>query len=232
MKIGIIGQGNVASHLVQALKDCNHQVVSCGGRVLQCPVPEDADVLILAVKDDAISSIPAYPMLTVHTSGSIPMSAIHGERRGVLYPMQTFTKGVSVDISQIPFFVEAQEPADQEILLRLASDISTRVQVLDSERRRSLHLAAVLCNNFVNNLYDHTARVLEENGLDFSIMLPLIDETARKVHSLSPRLAQTGPAVRWDTSVMQAHQEQIQDPLLRQIYALLSESIHQLHQQQ
>ena len=59
-------------------------------------------------------------------------------------------------------------------------------------------------------------------------MLPLIDETARKVHNLTPREAQTGPAVRYDTSVIE-RQEALLTGSERDIYRLMSQSIHEYH---
>ena len=100
----------------------------------------------------------------------------------------------------------------------------------DSEQRKYLHLAAVFCCNFANHCYALSEKLLKENGgLPFDVMLPLIDETARKVHELSPQKAQTGPAVRWDTNVMEKQLQLLKDkPELQDIYNVLSKSIHLL----
>ena len=47
-------------------------------------------------------------------------------------------------------------------------------------------------------MYALAAELLKKYNLPFDAMLPLIDETARKVHELEPKQAQTGPAVRYD----------------------------------
>jgi hypothetical protein len=60
-------------------------------------------------------------------------------------------------------------------------------------------------------------------------MLPLVDETARKVHELAPRDAQTGPAVRGDQNVMQMQAAMLADKSdVKQIYELLSNDIQRL----
>ena len=162
--------------------------------------------------------------LFVHTAGSMPVDVLPAPRRGVLYPMQTFSKQRPLRFSEIPVFVES--PTDEAMLLELASQLSERPSVLDGERRRRLHLAAVFACNFANHVYDLSSRILEEVGLPFEVMLPLIDETARKVHDLPPRLAQTGPAVRYDQNVMRRHLELLGEGVEREIYELLSRSIH------
>lgn len=162
--------------------------------------------------------------LFVHTAGSMSMNALPFERRGVCYPMQTFSKEREVDFSEIPVFVESQ--TDAPLLLQLAQRLSKRSMMLDEEKRKYLHVAAVFACNFTNHMYDLCATLLESHGIPFEVMRPLIDETARKVHTLTPHEAQTGPAVRYDTNVMQRHLECISDPTMKQIYKLLSESIH------
>ena len=189
----------------------------------------------------------------VHTAGSMPMSLFEGfaTRYGVLYPMQTFSKERRVHFREIPVFIEATvvdgETADRQpttdreatvvdgsavdttlaLLRSLAESISDHVYELSTEQRKYLHLAAVFACNFANHCYALSADVLAQVGLPFDVMLPLIDETARKVHELHPLDAQTGPAVRYDENVMQAQQQLLDDPLMRDIYQKMSQSIHQ-----
>ncbi len=170
--------------------------------------------------------------LLVHTAGSIPMSVWegHAERYGVFYPMQTFSKQREVDFQEVPFFIEAKRAEDTELLKAIASTLSEKVYEADSEQRKSLHLAAVFICNFTNHMYALAADLLEKYNLPFEVMLPLIDETARKVHELAPRDAQTGPAVRYDENVMSNHLAMLVDsPALQEIYKLMSKSIHEHH---
>lgn len=224
----LIGNGNVASHLGLALEQADHRVVRLGGRNRTVPIPRDADLYVIAVTDSAIDSVAAeigdVPGLVVHTAGSVPMSVLPQRRKGVLYPLQTFTKGRPVDMRSVPLFVESE--GGEELLLHVASQLSDIVIPMDSERRRYLHLAAVFCNNFTNHMYRITEELLSQHDIPFEVMLPIIDETARKVHSLTPAQAQTGPAVRWNQSVMEAQQNLLEREDLRQLYQIISKSIH------
>ena len=153
------------------------------------------------------------------------MSLFEGytSRYGVFYPMQTFSKERLVDFAEIPLFIEGDDPA----IRQLAESISRRVYELSTEARKYLHLSAVFACNFVNHCYALSAALLEQHGLPFDAMLPLIDETARKVHELHPHDAQTGPAVRYDENVIRMQTALLADnPELQQIYELLSLDIH------
>lgn len=229
MRIAIIGKGRVATHLSKALVSAGHDVVMCGGKKRTQAVPQDAELLILSVKDDAIPQVAQEfahsQTLVVHTSGSVSMDAIPTQRRGVFYPMQTFSLDRSVDFSKVPLFLETAVDRDMELLKYLANTISSSYLPMNGEQRKVMHLAAVLCCNFVNHLFELSHDVLAEQGLSFSTLLPLIDETIAKIHNLSPHEAQTGPAVRGDRKVMQGHMEMLHDPMHKEIYRLLSHSI-------
>lgn len=246
MFVTLIGTGNLGTNLHAALVKAGHDVQWLHGRGLKAEEVA-GDVIIMAVKDDAIPSVAealtqyfyqphpdeatGEPIekkcpLLVHTAGSVPLCALPSKRRGVLYPMQTFSKHYIFDFSEIPVFIEAENEADAELLQQLSSSVSRKVYPLDSRQRKSLHLAAVFACNFVNHCYSMSARCLSDIGLPFDIMLPLIDETARKVHTLSPKDAQTGPAVRYDTTIIHS-QEQMLTGLQQQIYTLMSQSIHE-----
>lgn len=231
MDIALIGRGRVATHLMDALQGAGHSVMMYAGRDGSRIVGDDVDVVIISVCDDAISSVTERiaigrtEPLVVHTAGSVSMDVLPFRRRGVLYPMQTFSIGRDVDMSKVPFFVESAVEEDLDVLKGLANGISGIVMPLDSERRKVLHLAAVLCCNFTNHLYDLTAGVLKRNGIPFSMMLPLIDETVAKIHTMHPHDAQTGPAMRGDMAVINDHLDMIDDTYLHDIYDLMSKSI-------
>ena len=158
----------------------------------------------------------------------MPLSVFEGyaERCGVLYPMQTFSMDREVDFREIPLFIEASDAASLQQIRALADSISQHVYELSTADRKYLHLAAVFACNFANHCYTLAADVLQKKGLPFDVMLPLVDETARKVHELHPTEAQTGPAVRGDQNVMQA-QAALLDGKAKEIYELLSQSIQE-----
>ncbi len=255
-QIALIGAGNLATHLGRALKGGGCKVVQVYSRTeaaaqalagdLSCPfttqieeVTREADIYILSLKDSALEEVIASlcpsrsHALFVHTAGSISMNVFEGKatRYGVLYPMQTFSKAHHVEFDSIPCFVEGVDPATERDMVRLAQSVSSSVHLMDSEHRRYLHLSAVYACNFVNHCYEMASELTSKAGVPFDVMLPLIDETARKVHFLTPVQAQTGPAVRYDENVMQAQQQLLADDSeMQQIYALISRRIHEVAQ--
>ena len=150
----------------------------------------------------------------------------YAKRYGVFYPLQTFSKQRIVDFSRIPIFIEACDGENLSILENLGLSISSDVRVLSSEKRRNIHLAAVFACNFTNHIYALAANILEDADIPFDVLLPLIDETVSKVHHIPPREAQTGPAVRYDENVINKHLNMLSDPMMNEIYRLLSQSIH------
>jgi predicted short-subunit dehydrogenase-like oxidoreductase (DUF2520 family) len=230
MRVVLIGRGRLATNLLPALQQAGHEVSSINSRTLE-NLPEEADVFIIAVKDSALQEVISRAtkgreqQLFVHTAGSMPMSLFEGytNRYGVFYPMQTFSKELLVSFADIPVFIEG----DNAVLRPLAESITHSVYELSSADRKYLHLSAVFACNFVNHCYALSAELLEKHGIPFSVMLPLIDETARKVHQLHPLEAQTGPAVRYDENVIRMQSSLLADsPSLQEIYNLLSVSIH------
>ena len=232
MKIALIGRGRVATHLGKALLKAGHDVLSVNSWTLE-ELPPEADVFIVSVKDSALQKVISKAVkgreesLFVHTAGSMPLSVFDGYtlHGGVLYPMQTFSMDREVDFKEIPLFIEGSDPR----IRHLAESLSEQVYELSTADRKYLHLAAVFACNFANHCYTLAADVLEKKGLPFDVMLPLVDETARKVHELHPMDAQTGPAVRGDQNVMQA-QTALLDGSAKTLYELMSKSI-QAHQE-
>ena len=253
-RIALIGAGNVATHLGKAWQQAGCTVVQVYSRTEQSAselatclcvpfvtsldeVCTDADIYVVAVKDAVLQEL--IPVLVkgreaalfVHTAGSMPMAVWQGvaPRHGVLYPMQTFSKARKVDFASVSFFVEANHQADKEVLKELAGALSPKVYEATSAQRTYLHMAAVFACNFANHMYTLSAQLLEKNGLPFDAMLPLIDETARKVHGLHPHDAQTGPAIRGDENVMGKHLAMLADePEIKEIYRIISNSIQEL----
>lgn len=250
--IVFIGAGNLATNLAKALYRKGFRVEQVYSRTEESAralaeaveanyttnlkeIQNDAKVYIVALKDSALTELLPQIVankshaLLVHTAGSLPMSLWedHATRYGVFYPMQTFSKIREVAFDAIPFFIEANSQEDVELLKSIASVLSVKVYEATSEQRKSLHLAAVFTCNFSNHMYALAAELLNKHQLPFDVMLPLIDETARKVHELEPRAAQTGPAIRYDENVIGNHLAMLSDDVEAQkLYELISQSIH------
>ena len=252
MKIALVGAGRVASCMGPRLKEAGHIITGVYSRtmghaqelarVLNAPafdrleaLPE-ADVYLTVLSDDALAQLaPAIVKgrenaLFVHTAGSVPMNLwkdAGAQRYGVLYAMQTFSKGADIDWPEVPVFVEGCNPAELEIIRNMASELSGKVAELSSEGRRKLHVAAVFTCNFSNHMYTIAERLLASEGVPFSVMLPLVRETAHKVETMSPEDAQTGPAIRGDRRVIGEHLEQLKDyPEYAELYRLVSTDIN------
>lgn len=244
ISINVIGAGNVATHLIRAFSQAEgiavRQVFSRRAGTLPVPAATElvhdlsrlqpADVTIISVSDDAVSEVSAaLPLsggLVIHTSGSLPMDALDAKhRRGVFYPLQTFSKEKDVDFSQVPLCLEASEPDDLVLLKNLASQISGSVREIGSRQRKALHVAAVFVSNFTNHLYWNGEQLCREHGVDFDILKPLIRETADKVMTLAPADAQTGPARRHDQKTLAAHRDLLGDSPRGKLYELLTQSI-------
>lgn len=245
IKITIIGSGNVAQHLIDAFAKSNAiEIIQVFSRTQKEISPlldsskitndwnalTEADLYIIAVSDDAISSVssqlPFENRLVVHTSGSSPLTSLDEKnRKGVFYPLQTFTKGKSIDFKTIPFCLETQFENDYALLEKVAQSISDNVYKIDSHQRKALHVAAVFVNNFTNYLYQLGNDICQENHVPFDILKPLILETAEKLLTLSPKDAQTGPAKRNDISTIEAHESFLSNENQSTIYKILTQSI-------
>lgn len=256
MRISLIGAGRVAHHLAQVLSQ-HHEIVQVYSReqakanLLAALVRAEGvsdlgkldaeiDLLILVVSDQALVSVAEQvaqqmkDVLIVHTSGSTHIQHIQQfhARAGVLYPLQTFSFESLIDWQQTPLFVEATQKDDLALLTEIAHEISQRVYQYDSAQRLSLHLAAVFACNFSNYCYDVAKQVVDVQQVDFSLLYPLILETAKKATLNAPEKVQTGPAIRDDQNILHLHQdmlEQMQRADLQDLYILLSEQIKERH---
>ncbi|MGG7034184.1 MAG: Rossmann-like and DUF2520 domain-containing protein [Flavobacterium sp.] len=245
IKVSIIGSGNVAQHLIKAfLKTTEVELIQVYSRksesVSHLVNPEkitqnlsdlrESDIYILAISDDAIADVsaqlPFSNRLVVHTSGSVAMNALDDKnRKGVFYPLQTFSKNKEIDFSVIPINLESQNSEDYTLLEKLAHQLSEKVFPVNSEQRKALHVSAVFVCNFVNHLYQIGNEICDEHQLPFEILLPLIQETAQKVKELSPENAQTGPAKRSDLKTIESHLSFLNDENQKNIYQILTKSI-------
>lgn len=231
MNIVIIGQGNVATNLDYAFrkKGVACQMVSSREGLDHLPA---ANVYIYAVRDEALPSVVAQVVgvgksLHLHTSGTMPITVFGDDKphAGVFYPFQTFSKArVIEDFSTVPVFFEARGIDDISAVYSLALTITSRVYEASQHDRERLHVAGVFTNNFTNLMYTMAAELLQNTHIPFSALLPLIDETAAKIHTLPPREAQTGPARRGDENVMNHHLSLLTEEQ-QAIYRLLSDAI-------
>ena len=237
----IVGTGNIAWHLINALEQAGIRVAEVStrkkknakdltGYTYDVRIKTDLDfrespseLFILAVSDDALETVAASVLLPegailVHTSGAKGMSGLTSSLKnnkvslGVFYPLMTFTRGIPVDFKQVPICIEGEDEQTNKVLMKVAAKLSKEVHQVNSHQRAVLHLSAVFGCNFVNHLWALSKEIIEEEELDFDILKPLIKETFLKgMKAEHPAEVQTGPALRHDGSTIAKHKSLIKD---------------------
>ena len=246
----MLGAGNVATHFSKALQQKGYNITQVYSKttasakalaeLLSAPYTTEinnvntaADIYIYALKDNAleeiIHKISIPDAIHLHTAGSVNIDVFEGRARhfGVIYPMQTFSKSKEVNFENIALMVEANTEKTFDTLFGIAQQLSKRCYKIDSEQRKKIHLSAVFACNFTNYMYTIAEELISETNAPFDIMQPLIAETADKIKHLSPAKAQTGPAVRYDTVIIEEHLKMLENrPELQQLYKEISKLIH------
>ncbi len=248
MQTVIIGSGNVAYHLAKALVENNippSQIFGRNEKELEAISKElnipystknlvDSGIYLICVSDQAVEDVSRHltkkDCLVAHTSGSLPIDVLKGEyRKASFYPLQTFSRSKVLDYSKIPFFIEAENEEDLNILSDLAAKVSENVMESTYEKRKYIHLTAVFACNFVNHLFSRAKEISDSQKIPFDYFLPLIDETVQKIHTIEPKSAQTGPAVRNDRRILELHEQLLKDESL-EIYKIMNLSIKKMYQ--
>jgi predicted short-subunit dehydrogenase-like oxidoreductase (DUF2520 family) len=252
----MIGAGKVGSQLAPALEDAGHhiEVVFSRGRKRAVLLADrlyaaratdqldfsesEAEVFIISVKDDAIPEVASRirlpeGALLLHTAGGRPLEdlkAAHAAAIGILYPLQTFSDEHQVDFRKIPLLIEADQKKTLKIVRNIAESIGKQVEEIDSERRAMIHVSAIFACNFSNHMMHIAQHLMEQNGLKYDWLHPLIHDTFDKALRIGPAQTQTGPASRNDQHTMQKHLEHLADEKdLAQMYRTISQSIRDFH---
>lgn len=248
MKIVVIGSGNVAESLAQAIAEAEGLALvqvfarneERGRRVAELAHIEwsnsalaDADLYLISVSDNAVEDVAKSLQLpedavVAHTAGCCPIEALAPHKhRAVFYPFQTFSVGRKVDFTKGYIFVEGATDHALKVVEKAAHALTPNVLPADTARRAVIHLSGVFACNFANAMYANAAEVLASAGLPFDIVAPVIEETAKKaVEVLNPAATQTGPARRGDTQTLDRHRKMLaEQPRKREIYDKISEDI-------
>ncbi len=232
-EIYILGTGNVAWHYEKRLKEKGYAccMMSARGELSCC---FKADLVIIAVKDEAVEEVAkrlkGMKGILVHTSGFLSTDCLSdvANSYGSFYPLQSLTKNKEIDFDKITLCTYGNTPAVRQLLQNLAKQLSCVTCELSDEQRKSLHLAAVFCNNFTNHLFGIAKSILDKEDIPFSILHPLMDMTIEKAKNFEPFEVQTGPAIRKDYNIMQQHKDRLAKDE-KDIYELLSEKIISYH---
>lgn len=245
--IVLVGSGNVATHIGISLIQQGYKIKQVWSNKLKNAEIlakklnstatnkitsleyADADLYIISVKDDILANIiqQLKNINIVHTSGSAGLEVFKNRfnNYGVLYPLQTFNKEVSIDLSTTPICIEANNQNFHNKLIDVAAKLSKKVVTMKSEQRQQLHIAAVFACNFTNHMFEIANNILNKSNIDFKLLLPIINQTVIKLEKNKPSEVQTGPAKRKDKEIIQKHIDNIQEEKLKDIYKLISNSI-------
>ncbi|MDO4880993.1 MAG: DUF2520 domain-containing protein [Capnocytophaga sp.] len=243
-KITILGGGNVAYHFAKKIAELPHFVLSQmynrrdfsshfnaikTEKIHDLAHIKPADLYIICIKDEEISSfsekLPFENQFVIHTSGNTDMLALNSKnRRGVLYPVQSFSKDKELNFNEIAFCIEAENKTDELFLAEFAQLFSEKIYKMDSQQRKFLHIAAVFLNNFANHIWYLSEEICKKNNIPFDILKPLLSETYTKTQHLSFFEAQTGPARRGDMPTIQKHLDLLENNE-KEIYKTLTSSI-------
>ncbi|MBP1646042.1 MAG: hypothetical protein H6Q16_1617 [Bacteroidetes bacterium] len=228
--ITIIGKGNVAWQYNNAMANLgiNVNCISSRGEIRE----EDlgSDLIIIAVLDKAIEEVAGKlrikDSILVHTSGTVDIEVLNksSENYGIFYPLQTITKGIQINFSDVPLCIDANNENTLACLKHLAKRLTDKVYEINTSQRQELHLAAVFANNFTNHLLGISKQILERENIPFDIIFPLINQTIEKAKQNNPFDVQTGPAKRQEMAIMENHKSRLDDDE-REIYEILSNKI-------
>lgn len=252
MKVVIIGSGNVATVMGGKIAAAGHSILQVVGRrsapagqlagELGCgyttrweEIDRGAELYLVALSDGALEGLGAVlslpGKLVLHTAGAVARAVLSGvsERNGVLYPLQSLRKEIR-PFPEFPLLIDASRPEDLPVIGAFARTIARQVEQADDATRLKLHLSAVLVNNFTNHLYTLAADYCRKEGIDFSLLLPIIRETAERVGSYPPSGVQTGPAIRGDRNTIVRHLNLLDNYKdIRELYNLFTIKIDEFY---
>jgi len=244
ISIAIIGTGRVAKQLFNVFQKSSLSEVSLVlGRSKEAllafgnvktstnwTLPIAENLILIAVSDNAVNAVSSKLIcpnaVVCHVSGTVPLKSLKAHfNSGVFYPLQTFGSNSPLSFKAIPILIEATDKKTELFLKNIASDISERVQILNSEKRKNLHLAAVWVNNFSTFLFGEAQEYCKNKSIDFTLLEPLIRQTIENTIELGAHKAQTGPARRGDSTTLAAHLTMLESDLHKNIYKTLSNAI-------
>jgi len=254
--IAFVGAGNLAWHLAPELENFGHKVslvnsrskknaISLIDRLYRASYKKnldfsrtDIDIIIIAVNDNHIKDIASEIIISehcciIHTSGTQPIEILERSAAmhyGVLYPLQTFTKGVKASFKDTPVFVEGNGDHAYKVLQQLSRNLSKRIYKLDSKQRSILHLSAVIASNFSNHMLTIAKSLMDQQDMNFDLLYNVVYSMVQKAFEAGPENGQTGPAVREDLATLEKHQKLLKsDRDLQKLYTLISNHIINTH---
>jgi predicted short-subunit dehydrogenase-like oxidoreductase (DUF2520 family) len=249
----IIGTGNTAWFLATRLAKASYICKGIYGRNpehthhlaahIKAPalenitdIKDDADFCILAITDHAITGVAAnfkFKHTTlIHTAGSLSRMILepYAAHAGVLWPIYSLVKDNLPIHREVPITIKGTTDHAEALLQQMAASITDIYYTVSWEQRQWLHLCAVLCNNFTNHLMAVSEQVCKKQQVPFSLLFPIVSQTAERIRNASPKVLQTGPARRGDTVTIEKHLELLaQNPDWQELYKAITTSIDKMY---
>lgn len=241
--IGIIGPGRAGVGLALALARAGYSVSLHGRKKKNVPAPltltvgdggkpppwiGETDVVLLSVRDDAITPLAASLAraravgerhVILHLSGAQGQEALgplvsSRAALGSFHPLQTIVepelaparlKGAWAAVEGMPRAVEAGE--------RIAEDLGMRPFRIATKAKPIYHAGAVFASNYLVVVEAVAQRLLRHAGLSdadaWAALRPLVEGTLENLSRHEPREALTGPVIRGDTATIVRHLESL-----------------------
>ena len=241
--VGVIGPGRAGVGLALALVQAGYTVRLHGRRKRTVPKPLEltvgaadeppawvaqAGVLILAVRDDAISPLAEAlaraeavrsDQVVLHLSGVQGQEALaplvpSRAALGSLHPLQTISdperaparlKGTWAAVEGMPRAVQAAEG--------LAQELGMRPFRLSGKQKAIYHAGAVFASNYFVVVEAIAQRLLRHAGLSdaeaWQALRPLVEGTFENLTRQEPKDALTGPVARGDEATIRRHLESL-----------------------
>ncbi len=200
---------------------------------------KSAGFCILAVPDAAVASVSesiaddvAASTALVHCSGALPLTAFgtgSGKARtargvGSFHPLTAISDG-QTSLSGCSVAIACTNKEKLIELQQMAVAMGMVPIEVPETGRAAYHAGAVLSAGLVVALADAAASALEEAGLEhgeaIKALLPLMHSALRGIERVGVEKSLTGPIVRGDVAVVQAHLDALPAEL-GSIYRLLS----------
>lgn len=222
-RILVVGDGATARALAAALTAAEQPTLRWwrkSGEALPA-----ADVVVLAVRDEAIAEMAAQimarvddevtPPILLHCAGALPAEEAFATlaRRplgvGVLHPLRSLAgREEDASFAGVVFAVEGDGPG-REAALRLVDRLGGAPLLLEAAQLGGYHAAAALVSNHAVALVDAGVELLASVGLDraqaTAALAGLLASTAANLSRVGLPAALTGPIARGDVAVVARH---------------------------
>lgn len=229
MRVIIVGPGRAGGAIGLAAERVGHEIVGVLTRAGTHPrwrvldwdtVLPEADVVLIAVRDEAITEVAGRIAphvsnvgVVAHLSGFTPVIALRaiqdqGVAVGGFHPLQSLPDPeTGADALSGAFVGIDGDQLGRDVLTHLASTLGMEPFSLDDAARPAYHAAAAAAANFVVTALGVSADLYESAGIDPRVSRPLVERAVANVFERGAAAALTGPIARGDIETVIGHLE-------------------------